>query len=223
MCWLLSGRWDAGMRACMHGVHCPRLGTPPLLPCPRPPGTSLRYKPGFVAGGGLGLEHDCGTSRAIGYFLEPLALIALWGKKPLTITLRCARWLGACRGGAVRRWGECNAGGCGGPLRLQPATAGGRSPLRRHRWISVQPPCPAWSGCLQLLAAGASPTTAWTAGWTRGAPSRCPCCASSPAPRTASSSRCPAAAELLQLLPYLRYSTRCCAQLGLLQHARACS
>jgi hypothetical protein len=67
---------------------------PPLLanpaPCPPliPPGTSLRYKPGFVAGGGLGMEHDCGTSRGIGYFLEPLALIALWGKKPLTITLR---------------------------------------------------------------------------------------------------------------------------------------
>ncbi|PSC69440.1 18S rRNA biogenesis RCL1, partial [Micractinium conductrix] len=51
-------------------------------------GTSLRYKPGFVAGGGQSQEHDCGTSRAIGWFLEPLALIALWGKKPLTITLR---------------------------------------------------------------------------------------------------------------------------------------
>ncbi|EFN59839.1 hypothetical protein CHLNCDRAFT_48441 [Chlorella variabilis] len=50
-------------------------------------GTSLRYKPGFVAGG-AGLEHDCGTSRAIGYFLEPLALIALWGKKPVAISLR---------------------------------------------------------------------------------------------------------------------------------------
>ncbi|KAI3429824.1 hypothetical protein D9Q98_010137 [Chlorella vulgaris] len=50
-------------------------------------GTSLRYKPGFVAGG-AGLDHDCGTSRAVGYFLEPLALISLWGKKPLAITLR---------------------------------------------------------------------------------------------------------------------------------------
>jgi RNA 3'-terminal phosphate cyclase-like protein len=37
--------------------------------------------------GGAGLEHDCGTSRAVGYFLEPLALIALWGKKALAITL----------------------------------------------------------------------------------------------------------------------------------------
>ncbi|KAI7844417.1 hypothetical protein COHA_002011 [Chlorella ohadii] len=51
-------------------------------------GTSLRYKPGFVTGGGLGIEHDCGTGRAIGWFLEPLACLALWGKKPLTITLR---------------------------------------------------------------------------------------------------------------------------------------
>lgn len=55
---------------------------------PPPAGTSLRYKPGFITGGGHGQEHDCGTARAIGYFLEPLALIALWGKKPLTITLR---------------------------------------------------------------------------------------------------------------------------------------
>ena len=66
----------------------PPLANPPRWPLFLPPGTSLRYKPGFVAGGGLGMEHDCGTSRGMGYFLEPLALIALWGKKPLTITLR---------------------------------------------------------------------------------------------------------------------------------------
>jgi RNA 3'-terminal phosphate cyclase-like protein len=34
------------------------------------------------------LEHDCSTARAIGYYLEPLALISLWGKRPLSITLR---------------------------------------------------------------------------------------------------------------------------------------
>lgn len=50
-------------------------------------GTSLRYKPGFVHGG-AGLDHDCGLSRAVGYFLEPLALLALFGKKPISITLR---------------------------------------------------------------------------------------------------------------------------------------
>ena len=61
----------------------------PACSFPRlPAGTSLRYKPGFVTGGGLGVEHDCGTGRAIGWFLEPLACLALWGKKPLTITLR---------------------------------------------------------------------------------------------------------------------------------------
>lgn len=31
--------------------------------------------------GGNGFMHDCGTSRAIGWFLEPLAVIALFGKK----------------------------------------------------------------------------------------------------------------------------------------------
>ena len=50
-------------------------------------GTSLRYKPGFVHGG-ASLEHDCGTSRAIGYFLEPLVLLALFARRPLAITLR---------------------------------------------------------------------------------------------------------------------------------------
>ena len=49
-------------------------------------GTSLRYKPGFVHNG-AGLTHDCGTSRGIGYYLEPLVILALFGKKPLSITL----------------------------------------------------------------------------------------------------------------------------------------
>jgi RNA 3'-terminal phosphate cyclase-like protein len=50
-------------------------------------GTSLRYKPGFLQGGS-GLDHDCGCSRAIGYYLEPLSLLALFSRKPLAITLR---------------------------------------------------------------------------------------------------------------------------------------
>ncbi|EIE18987.1 putative RNA 3'-terminal phosphate cyclase [Coccomyxa subellipsoidea C-169] len=49
-------------------------------------GTSLRYKPGLVTGGS-GLNHDCGKSRSIGYFLEPLVCLALFGKKPLSISL----------------------------------------------------------------------------------------------------------------------------------------
>jgi len=50
-------------------------------------GTSLRYKPGFIQGGGA-IDHDCGTSRSIGYFLEPLSLLALFGRRPLSISLR---------------------------------------------------------------------------------------------------------------------------------------
>lgn len=50
-------------------------------------GTSLRYKPGHIIGGSL-LQHDCSLSRSIGYFLEPLLLLGLFGKKPLSITLR---------------------------------------------------------------------------------------------------------------------------------------
>ncbi|GLC44223.1 hypothetical protein PLESTB_000754400 [Pleodorina starrii] len=50
-------------------------------------GTSLRYRPGVVVCGS-GLTHDCGTSRSIGYFLEPLLVLGLYGKKPLSITLR---------------------------------------------------------------------------------------------------------------------------------------
>ncbi|KAL7100838.1 hypothetical protein ACP275_08G019700 [Erythranthe tilingii] len=50
-------------------------------------GTSLKYKPGIVMGG-RHLVHDCGTSRSIGYFLEPLILLGLFGKKPLSIRLK---------------------------------------------------------------------------------------------------------------------------------------
>ncbi|KAL1538658.1 putative RNA 3'-terminal phosphate cyclase-like protein [Salvia divinorum] len=49
-------------------------------------GTKFKYKPGIVAGGGI-LVHDCGTLRSIGYFLEPLIVLGLFGKKPLTIKL----------------------------------------------------------------------------------------------------------------------------------------
>eukprot|EP00775_Hariotina_reticulata_P008347 gene8347-8531_t len=43
-------------------------------------GTTLRYRPGVIICGG-GLVHDCGASRAIGYFLEPLVMLALFAKK----------------------------------------------------------------------------------------------------------------------------------------------
>lgn len=50
-------------------------------------GTTLRYKPGIIVGGG-GLVHDCGTSRGIGYFIEPLLLLGFFAKRPIDITLR---------------------------------------------------------------------------------------------------------------------------------------
>lgn len=50
-------------------------------------GTKLKYKPGIVVGG-KNLVHDCGVSRAIGYFLEPLIVLSLFGKKPTLIRLK---------------------------------------------------------------------------------------------------------------------------------------
>lgn len=47
----------------------------------------MKYKPGIVMGG-KHLVHDCGLSRSIGYFLEPLIVLGLFGKKPLNIRLR---------------------------------------------------------------------------------------------------------------------------------------
>ncbi|XP_071734000.1 probable RNA 3'-terminal phosphate cyclase-like protein isoform X2 [Rutidosis leptorrhynchoides] len=38
--------------------------------------------------GGRYLEHDCGLSRSIGYFLEPLIVLGLFGKNPLSIKLK---------------------------------------------------------------------------------------------------------------------------------------
>ncbi|GAB4842281.1 hypothetical protein Ancab_012250 [Ancistrocladus abbreviatus] len=50
-------------------------------------GTKLKYKPGIVMGGKQ-LVHDCGLSRSVGYFLEPLLVLGLFGKKPLSIRLK---------------------------------------------------------------------------------------------------------------------------------------
>jgi hypothetical protein len=40
----------------------------------------MRYRPGLISGG-RALSHDCGTARGLGYFLEPLLCLALFGKK----------------------------------------------------------------------------------------------------------------------------------------------
>jgi len=49
-------------------------------------GTSVLYVPGLLIGGTV--EHDCNLERSIGYFLEPLATLAPFCKKPLRMTLR---------------------------------------------------------------------------------------------------------------------------------------
>lgn len=41
-------------------------------------GTALTYTPGFIMGGYI--EHDCGTTRSIGWFLEALVALAPFAK-----------------------------------------------------------------------------------------------------------------------------------------------
>ncbi|KAL6526012.1 hypothetical protein OROHE_015536 [Orobanche hederae] len=49
-------------------------------------GTRLRYEPGIIIGGKRP-THNCGLSRSMGYFLEPLIVLALFGKDALSIKL----------------------------------------------------------------------------------------------------------------------------------------
>ena len=49
-------------------------------------GTAILLKPGIIAGGSV--THDCPVSRSIGYFLEPVVMLAPFAKKPLSLTLR---------------------------------------------------------------------------------------------------------------------------------------
>ncbi|KXS14428.1 18S rRNA biogenesis protein [Gonapodya prolifera JEL478] len=48
-------------------------------------GTSVHYRPGVITGGDV--HHACPTSRAIGYFLEPLVALAPFSKLPFELTL----------------------------------------------------------------------------------------------------------------------------------------
>ncbi|KAJ3333069.1 hypothetical protein HDU93_008801 [Gonapodya sp. JEL0774] len=48
-------------------------------------GTSVHYRPGVITGGDV--EHACPTSRAIGYFLEPLVALAPFSKLPFELAL----------------------------------------------------------------------------------------------------------------------------------------
>ncbi|KAG6918142.1 hypothetical protein DXG01_016331 [Tephrocybe rancida] len=49
-------------------------------------GTAILLKPGIILGGAL--THDCPLSRAIGYYLEPIIMLAPFSKTPLQLTLR---------------------------------------------------------------------------------------------------------------------------------------
>lgn len=48
-------------------------------------GTMLTYHPGNIVGGVV--NHECPTSRAIGYFVEPLVVMAPFAKSPLNLTI----------------------------------------------------------------------------------------------------------------------------------------
>ncbi|KAG6837284.1 hypothetical protein H0H93_011886 [Arthromyces matolae] len=49
-------------------------------------GTAILLKPGIISGGPL--THDCSLSRSIGYYLEPIIMLAPFCKIPLQLTLR---------------------------------------------------------------------------------------------------------------------------------------
>jgi RNA 3'-terminal phosphate cyclase len=49
-------------------------------------GTAILLKPGIISGGVI--VHDCPLTRSIGYFLEPVTMLAPFAKKPLHLTLR---------------------------------------------------------------------------------------------------------------------------------------
>lgn len=52
----------------------------PSVACAIVAGTELRFRPGIVIGG-YNMTHDCGKDRGIGYFLEPLCILCLFGKQ----------------------------------------------------------------------------------------------------------------------------------------------
>ncbi|KAF8163492.1 RNA 3'-terminal phosphate cyclase domain-containing protein [Crassisporium funariophilum] len=49
-------------------------------------GTAILLRPGIILGGSL--QHDCPATRSIGYFLEPLVMLAPFAKRPMHLTLK---------------------------------------------------------------------------------------------------------------------------------------
>jgi len=54
-------------------------------------GTTIGFRPGFIAGSPPAAirshQHDCPSSKPIGYFLEPLLVLAAFGKAPINVLL----------------------------------------------------------------------------------------------------------------------------------------
>ncbi|KAF8623462.1 hypothetical protein AX15_006246 [Amanita polypyramis BW_CC] len=49
-------------------------------------GTAILLKPGIISGGPL--THECPLSRSVGYFLEPIIMLAPFAKRPVQLTIR---------------------------------------------------------------------------------------------------------------------------------------
>lgn len=52
-------------------------------------GTAIKYYPGIITNNeGVEFEYECGEERCITYFIEPLIILALFGKSRLNVKLR---------------------------------------------------------------------------------------------------------------------------------------
>lgn len=68
-----------------HLITCIQVNTHNHLTIFKSTGTAVKYTPGIIVGGTI--THDCGPSRAIGYFLEPLLCMSPFAKTNSKITL----------------------------------------------------------------------------------------------------------------------------------------
>jgi RNA 3'-terminal phosphate cyclase-like protein len=48
-------------------------------------GTVIKFRPGIIMGGSI--THDCGTARAIGWYIEGIIPIAIFAKSPLSLNM----------------------------------------------------------------------------------------------------------------------------------------
>jgi hypothetical protein len=52
----------------------------------QPAGTAILLKPGIISGGPI--THECPLSRSVGYFLDPVIMLAPFSKRPVQLTIR---------------------------------------------------------------------------------------------------------------------------------------